>query len=89
MTYRLDDIDVFGAKLYQINWFLPVLASLLGFVGVMAILSATNGIWSSGAMQHAVRLVGAFVIMLGVALTNIRFWYMVAYPIYIDANEQK
>ncbi|MEL6687757.1 MAG: rod shape-determining protein RodA [Pseudomonadota bacterium] len=85
MTYRLDDIDVFGAKLYQINWFLPVLASLLGFVGVMAILSATNGIWSSGAMQHAVRLVGAFVIMLGVALTNIRFWYMVAYPIYIVA----
>ena len=85
MTYRLDDIDAFGAKLYQINWLLPVLAGLLGLVGVMAIFSATNGIWSHGAMQHAVRLAVAFFIMLGVALTNIRVWYMAAYPIYIFA----
>ena len=74
MTNRFDDIDVFGAKLYQINWLLPVLAGLLGLVGVMAIFSATNGIWSSGAMQHAVRLGVAFLIMLVVALTNIRIW---------------
>lgn len=85
MTNRFDDIDVFGAKLYQINWLLPVLAGLLGLVGVMAIFSATNGIWSSGAMQHAVRLGVAFLIMLVVALTNIRIWYMAAYPVYAIA----
>ncbi|MGB3455868.1 MAG: rod shape-determining protein RodA [Litorimonas sp.] len=85
MTVRFEEFDEVGNKLYQINWLLPVLAVLLGLVGILAILSATNGIWSHGAMQHAVRLAVASVAMLVVALINIRVWYTLAYPTYAVA----
>lgn len=87
MTFRLDENAARGsgltAKLYQLNWLLPVLAAVLGLVGMLAILSATNGIWSHGAMQHGVRISFAFMAMLIVAMIDIRFWYWTAYPAYI------
>lgn len=85
MTLRIDDRADVGAKLFQVNWLLPVLAGVLGLVGVMAILSATNGIWAHGAMQHGVRLAVAFMAMIIVALIDIRVWYMLAYPAYFGA----
>ncbi|MEM7729217.1 MAG: rod shape-determining protein RodA [Pseudomonadota bacterium] len=85
MTTRFEDFDEVGNKLYQITWLLPVLAVVLGLVGVLAILSATDGIWSHGAMQHGVRLAVASVAMLVIALTSIRVWYTLAYPIYLVA----
>ncbi len=85
MTARFEEFDDVGNKLYQINWLLPVLAIVLGLVGVLAIFSATNGIWSHGALQHAVRLAVASVAMLVITLINIRVWYTLAYPIYAVA----
>lgn len=80
-----DEVRSISDKLYQINWLLPVLSGLLGLVGVLAIFSATNGVWSHGAVQHGIRLCFAFFLMVGVALINIRVWYFVSYPIYIAA----
>lgn len=85
MTVRFEEFEGVGGKLYQLNWLLPVLAGLLGLVGVLAILSANNGVWQLGAFQHSVRIVFAFAVMIGVALTNIRVWYSLAYPAYFGA----
>jgi len=85
VTNRLDDFDRVGSKLFHLNWLLPVLAGLLGLVGVLAILSANNGVWQHGAMQHSVRILFAFAVMIGVAMTNIRIWYTLAYPAYLGA----
>ncbi len=88
MKTRFQNVDDVGHKLYQLyqlNWLLPVLSGLLGIIGVLAILSATNGVWSQGAMQHSVRIAVAFFVMICVAMTNIRVWYMLAYPAYFGA----
>ena len=85
MTVRYDDPVTLSGKLYQLNWFLPVLAGILGLVGVMAILSATDGAWSQGAFQHAARMGVAFLAMLVVALVDVRVWYSLAYPAYAAA----
>ena len=85
MIARFDDPQGISAKLYQINWLLPVLATILGFTGVIAILSATNGVWSHGAMQHGVRVLVAFFAMVVVAMIDIRIWYRLAYPAYLGA----
>ena len=69
-------------KLYDINWLLPTLVGLIGFVGVFMIYAATGGEWSLGAKQHLFRLIFTGGLMLGVALTDIRIWYGLAYPIY-------
>ena len=80
---RFDDPTTVNAKLYQLNWLLPVLAGILGLVGVLSIFSATNGIWSHGALQHGVRLGLGFFVMLVVAMIDVRVWYGLAYPAYV------
>lgn len=70
------------AKLYDLNWLLPVLIGIIGLIGVIMIYAATGGQWSAGAQQHLLRLIAAGGLMFFVALVDIRFWYSVAYPIY-------
>ena len=72
-------------KLYEINWLLPALIYVLGLVGVAMIFAATDGVWDHGAKQHLVRLIAAGVIMLIVALIDIKIWYHLAYPIFVIA----
>ena len=71
------------AKLYDIYWLLPTLAGVLGLVGVTMIFAATDGVWRFGALQHFLRVGFGGVVMLAVALIDIRIWYRLAYPIYL------
>ncbi len=73
------------SKLFEINWLLPTLVVMLGLVGVVMIFAATDGVWRYGAFQHLVRVGVGGIIMLVVALIDIRIWYRLAYPAYIVA----
>ena len=70
-------------KLYEINWLLPTLVGVLGLVGVTMIFAATDGVWRFGAMQHFFRIGFGGLVMLCVAVIDIRIWYRLAYPIYM------
>ena len=70
------------AKLYEVNWLLVALVGLVGLVGVFMIFAATDGVWSRGAEQHLIRLTSAGGLMLLVAMTDVKVWYTLAYPIY-------
>jgi rod shape determining protein RodA len=69
-------------KLFEINWLLPTLVAVVGAVGVIMIYAATDGVWRYGALQHLVRIGFGGLVMLIVALIDIRFWYRLAYPAY-------
>lgn len=71
-----------AAKLYEVNWLLLTLVGLVGLVGVTMIFAATDGVWQRGAFQHVTRIAFGGVIMLAVAMIDIRIWYRLAYPIY-------
>ncbi len=70
-------------KLFEINWLLPTLVGVLGLVGVTMIFAATDGVWRYGALQHFVRVGFGALVMLAIALIDIRIWYRLAYPAYI------
>jgi len=72
-------------RLYEINWFLVALVYVIGGIGVVMIFAATDGVWSSGAQQHLIRLLVAGIVMLAVALIDIKVWYHLAYPLYAIA----
>ena len=72
-------------KLYQINWLVPTLVMVLGLVGVVMVYASTDGVWNDGASQHLVRLCLGFLLMLGIALIDIRVWMALAYPTYLGA----
>ena len=72
-------------KLYKLDWFVPALVMVLGVLGVAIIYSSVNGVWDDGAKQHFIRLMLGFLLMIGIALTDIRIWMGMAYPVYLGA----
>lgn len=75
----------FTAKLYEVNWLLIALVTLVGLVGVTMIFAATDGVWSRGAQQHLIRLIFAAGLMVAVAMIDVKVWYALAYPAYLGA----
>ncbi len=85
MMWRFNPRMSLRSKLYEVNWLLVVLLLLVGLVGVIMIFAATDGVWSRGASQHLMRLSFCSVIMIGIALVDMKIWYNLAYPIYFLA----
>jgi len=73
------------AKLYEVNWLLIALVTLVGMVGVTMIFAATDGVWGRGAQQHLIRLLVAGGLMIGIAMVDVKVWYALAYPAYLGA----
>ena len=72
----------FGRKLLALNWPLVILLSVLAGIGIGMLYSAGGGSWEPWAMRQVMRFGAALVVMLVVALIDIRFWLRYAYPIY-------
>jgi len=72
----------FTSKLFEINWLLVALIILVGLLGVTMIFAATDGVWSSGALQHLIRLIVCGLFMIVIALIDVKLWYTLAYPAY-------
>jgi rod shape determining protein RodA len=72
-------------KLWSINWGLVLLLSVIACVGFATLYSAANGSWHPWAAKQAIRYGIAVVIMLVVAMVDIRLWLnaKVAYGFYI------
>jgi rod shape determining protein RodA len=72
-------------KLWNLNWSLVILLALTTSLGVVTLYSAANGHWDPWASRHAMRFGACLVMMLIVALVDIRFWMRHAYTIYAAA----
>jgi len=73
------------AKLFEIDWLLPTLIFVIGLIGVAMIYASTKGVWGAGATQHLTRLILGSLIMIGIAVTDFRLWFGLAYPAYLGA----
>lgn len=70
-------------KFFNLNWGLAALVTLIAAIGFMALYSAANGHLDPWASRQITRFCVGFIIMLVVALIDIRFWYRMSYPIFI------
>ena len=71
-----------GEKLLHINRTLILLICLVAGIGFAMLYSAANGNYSPWASRQSIRFAVCFVIMIGVALVDVRIWLRLAYPIY-------
>jgi rod shape determining protein RodA len=69
-------------KLYEINWGLVLLISLIAGIGFAMLYSVAGGSVSPWAGKQMVRFVIGFVLMLIVSVTDVRYWMNFAYPAY-------
>ncbi len=73
----------FLRKVRQLNWGLMVLITLVACVGFTALYSAAGGNFSPWASKQLVRFCVGAVIMIAIALTDIRLWYRLSWPCYV------
>lgn len=71
-----------GAKIRMINWGLVLLVCAISGVGVALLYSAAGGQWDPWAKAQLVRALPGLVLMIGIALVDIRIWMRLAYVIY-------
>lgn len=73
----------FFGRIKNLNFGLITIITLAGFIGFLCLYSAGGGNVNPWAMPHVARFMLGFVMMIGVALVDIRWWYKMAWPIYI------
>lgn len=71
-----------GDKLGEISWGFVALISLIAFIGVAVLYSVAGGNLDPWASRQLVRFAAGFVILVAVALIDIRIWMSLAYPAY-------
>ena len=72
-------------KIWDLNWGLVLLICATASVGFLMLYSAADGNINPWASRQMIRFGAGLVIMLIVALTDIRIWLKLAYPLYFIA----
>ncbi|MCW5750635.1 MAG: rod shape-determining protein RodA [Alphaproteobacteria bacterium] len=74
-----------GRKLWEINWGLVLLVCLVASVGFAMLYSAAGGSLDPWASRQMIRFGVGLVLMLAIAVIDLRFWLKFAYPAYAVA----
>jgi rod shape determining protein RodA len=82
--WRQTSFDL-GSKVWQISWLYVLLLCALAGVGYAALYSAAGGTTEPYASRHVLRFAAGLVLMIGIALVDIRFIARLSWPIYFAA----
>jgi rod shape determining protein RodA len=69
-------------KLLGINWGLLLVIACIAGIGFAMLYSAANGHWQPWASKQMIRFAVAVIVMLVVAVVDLRFWLRSAYTFY-------
>jgi rod shape determining protein RodA len=72
----------FRQKLLHLNWEFVLLIVLTASIGFAMLFSAANGDFDPWASRQLMRFAVGILLMLAVAMTDIRIWLRAAFPIY-------
>ena len=79
---RPGERDRLVVKFTQIDWTFAVALCLLAGTGALMMFSVAGSSWEPWAGAHLFRFGFCFVLMIALALFDIRVWFALAYPIY-------
>ena len=69
-------------KIRQINWVLILIVVAAATIGVAMLYSAANGSWDPWAARQITRFTVGLVILVTIALVDLRFWWRYAYLLF-------
>ena len=69
--------------LHRINWFFIVLLLFISSIGVALLYSIAGASWEPWALNQIIRISLSTAIIILISLTNIKFWYKFANPLYL------
>lgn len=79
---RPGERDRLVVKFSEIDWLFVLVICLIAGAGALMLFSAGGSSWSPWAGQHVFRFGLCLVMMLALAMFDIRVWFALAYPIY-------
>ncbi|MGB4101627.1 MAG: rod shape-determining protein RodA [Alphaproteobacteria bacterium] len=79
--FHTDELSL-GEKVFAINWGLVLLIVLVSGIGIALLYSAGGKQWQPWAGPQLIRGGMGIVIMLALALVDVRWWLRLAYPFY-------
>jgi rod shape determining protein RodA len=79
---RPGERDRLAVKLGEIDWGLCAVLTAIAAAGCLMLYSIAGGSWSPWADRHLIVYVLCFVAMIGLAVTDLRVWLALAYPVY-------
>lgn len=69
-------------KFAQIDWFFCLVLCLIAGAGALMMFSIAGSSWQPWAFNHLTRFGLLFVVMVGLAMVDLRVWFALAYPVY-------
>ena len=69
-------------KFGEIDWIFCLTLCLIAGAGSVMLFSIAGSSWNPWALQHLMRFGVCFVIMIVLALIDLRVWFALAYPVY-------
>jgi rod shape determining protein RodA len=76
------DPSILRRKLLAINWWIVLAIIGLAIIGLLVLYSGAGGHLKPWALNQGVRFCVLMIIMLAIALSDLRSWLKLAYPIY-------
>jgi rod shape determining protein RodA len=71
-----------GAKWKRLHWGIITMLCALAAFGVVMHLSVAGDAWDGQPLSHAMRFVFVLIVVLALAMVDLRFWLALAYPFY-------
>ena len=66
-----------------LNWFVVLVTAAIASTGFAILYSVAGGEWDPWASRQAIRFSAAIILMIGIAVTDIRVWMALAYPAWL------
>lgn len=79
---RPGERDRLIVKLSEIDWLFVLVLSLIAGAGALMLFSIAGSSWDPWAAKHVVRFTICLLMMIALAMIDIRVWFALAYPIY-------
>ena len=79
---RPGERDRVSSKIAEIDWRFVGLLCLVAGIGALMLYSVAKGSWEPWAAKHLIRFGMLLVIMLGLSMLHLKWWFRLAYPIY-------
>lgn len=70
-------------KFMEIDWTFCLALCLIAGAGALMLFSIAGANWEPWAARHLIRFGIYFVIMVALAMVDLRIWFMIAYPVYV------
>jgi len=67
-------------RLLSLNWGMVLINCMIACIGFAMLYSVAGGDWDPWASRQAMRFAGALILMLVIAVIDIRYWMAFAYP---------